>query len=61
MIFSLIDETYSLLCYSEALSGVSNKLFLFCKAFLNKIYWIIGTIICSIAGSLITINTKGID
>lgn len=61
MIYSLSDETYSLLCSSTAPEGIDNNLFLFCIAFLNQIYWIIGTFIGSIAGSLITFNTNGID
>lgn len=61
MIFSLTDETYSLLCSSKAPKDVNENLFLFIISFLNQIYWIIGTIIGSVAGSLITFNTKGID
>lgn len=61
MIFSLTDETYSLLCSSKVPEGVDNNSFLFCIAFLDQIYWIIGTLIGSIAGSLITFNTKGMD
>lgn len=61
MIFSLTDETYSLLCSSKAPEGVNDNLFLFCIAFLNQMYWIIGSIIGSVAGSMITFNTKGID
>lgn len=61
MIFSLTDETYSLLCSSEAPEGVDNNLFLFFISFFNQMYWVIGTIIGSVAGSLITFNTNGID
>jgi len=61
MIFSLTDETYSLLCSTNAPVGIDNNLFLFCISILNQIYWVIGTIIGSIAGTLITFNTKGID
>ena len=61
MIYSLNDETYSLLCSSKAPEGVDNNLFLFFIAFLNQMYWIIGAIIGSVAGSLIKFNTKGID
>ncbi len=61
MIFSITDETYSLLCYAKAPIGIDNNLFLFSIAFLNQLYWVIGTFIGSIAGSLITFNTKGID
>lgn len=61
MIFSLSDETYSLLCSSKAPEDVDEDKFLFCIALLNQIYWILGTFIGSIAGSLITFNTQGID
>ena len=61
MIFSLTDETYSLLCSAKAPEGVENNTFLFCIAFLNQMYWITGSIIGSVAGSMITFNTKGID
>ena len=61
MIFSLTDETYSLLCSAKTPEGVDKNSFLFYIAFLDQIYWLIGTIIGSIAGSLITFNTKGMD
>ncbi|MFP4697343.1 MAG: AzlC family ABC transporter permease [Eubacteriales bacterium] len=61
MIFSLTDETYSLLCSAEAPKDIDSNLFSFCIAFLNHMYWITGTFIGAIAGSLITFNTKGID
>ncbi|PKM90935.1 MAG: branched-chain amino acid ABC transporter permease [Firmicutes bacterium HGW-Firmicutes-12] len=61
MIFSLTDETYSLICSLKAPVGVDNNLFLFSIALLNQMYWIIGSIIGAIAGSLITFNTQGID
>ncbi len=61
MIYSLSDETYSLLCSSKAPEGVDNDQFLFAIALLNQIYWVVGTFIGSIAGSLITFNTQGID
>ncbi|MDD3223404.1 MAG: AzlC family ABC transporter permease [Clostridium sp.] len=61
MIYSLTDETYSLLCSVKVPEGVNNNLFLFCISFLNQMYWIIGTIIGAALGSLIKFNTKGID
>ena len=38
MIFSLTDETYSLLCSTKAPEGVDNNSFLFCVALLNQLY-----------------------
>jgi 4-azaleucine resistance transporter AzlC len=61
MIFSLTDETYSLLCSSKEPEGVSRNSIFFCIAFFNQMYWVIGTLIGSIAGSFITFNTNGID
>lgn len=61
MIFSLTDETYSLLCLTDVPKDVNHNLFLFFIAILNQSYWIIGSLIGSVAGSLITFNSEGID
>ena len=61
MIASLTDETYALLAGVEAPDGVDEKEFYFSIALLDHLYWIGGSILGSVAGSLITINTEGID
>lgn len=61
MIFSLTDETYSLLCSTKVPEGINGNLFFFCISLFNQVYWVIGSLIGSIAGSMITFNTKGID
>lgn len=61
MIFSLTDETYSLLCTTKVPKGVDEKKFLFAIALLNQSYWIIGSAIGGIAGSVIPFNSEGID
>lgn len=61
MIFALTDETYALLAGVEPPEGVDEKRFYFWIALLDHVYWIVGSIIGSVAGSLITINTEGID
>jgi 4-azaleucine resistance transporter AzlC len=61
MAFALTDETYSLLCGIKAPEHVDEKKFFFCVAFLNQFYWILGSVIGSLAGSLITFDTKGMD
>lgn len=61
MIFSLTDETYSLMCAVEPPADVNRKWFMFFIALLNHFYWIIGGIIGSLAGTLIKFNSKGID
>lgn len=61
MAFALTDETYSLLCGVSAPPDVDEKKFYFCVAILNQSYWILGSVIGSIAGSLITLDTTGMD
>lgn len=61
MIFSLTDETYSLLCSVEAPSDVDKNWFAFFISFLDQCYWIVGSAIGGILGSLFAFNTKGID
>lgn len=61
MIFALTDETYSLLCSVKAPKGVDEDKFILSIAALNHSYWIIGSIIGSLAGSLITFNSAGMD
>jgi 4-azaleucine resistance transporter AzlC len=61
MAFALTDETYSLLCGTKAPSDVDEKKFFFSVAFLNQSYWVLGSVIGSFAGSLITFDTTGMD
>jgi 4-azaleucine resistance transporter AzlC len=61
MIFSLTDETYALLNSTTVPLGANPKTFYFLIALLNQAYWVAGSLIGSVAGSLIKFNTTGID
>ncbi|MGN0570017.1 MAG: AzlC family ABC transporter permease [Candidatus Fimenecus sp.] len=61
LIFSLTDETYSLYFLTKTPEGVDEGKFLFSIALLDHSYWVLGSIIGSLAGSLIPFNSKGID
>lgn len=61
MIFSLTDETYSLLCSLEQETPKKPDKMYFIIAILDQSYWIIGSVLGSLAGNLITFNTAGID
>jgi len=61
MIFALTDETFSLLCGVEPPKDVDESWFYLFIAILNHIYWIVGSAIGGIIGSVITFNTQGID
>ena len=61
MIFSLTDETYSLLCTTKAPKGVAEDKFLFAIALLDQFYWVLGSAIGALAGALIPFDAKGIE
>lgn len=61
MIFSLSDETYSVLCDLEVNEELNENNIMFLIAFLNQLYWIIGSVLGGLIGEMITFNTKGID
>ena len=61
MMFSLSDETYSLLCSVRVPEGMDKKWFMFFIALMDQLYWIAGTAIGALAGSLIPFDSTGID
>lgn len=61
MVFALTDETYSLLATTKTPAGVDEKKFLFSIAVLDQSYWIIGSLIGSLAGTYIRFDSTGID
>lgn len=61
LIYWLTDETFSVLCTVDVPEQVERGPFYFCVSMLDYCYWVFGTLIGGIAGSLITFNTTGID
>ena len=61
LIFGLTDETFSILCTTEPPEGVSRNWFMFFTTLLNQCYWVAGSLIGSVLGSVISFNTKGLD
>ena len=61
MIFSLTDETYSLLCAVKIPDGLDQKRTMFFLSLFDQCYWITGSVIGALAGQLIQLNTKGVD
>lgn len=61
MIFSLTDETYALLAGVQAPEGVNEKDFYFSIALLDHLYWITGSVIGSLAGSLLAFDSTGVE
>lgn len=61
LIFSLTDETYSLLCSAKAPEGVDESDFLFFISLLDHLYWVAGTALGGLAGSALPFSTEGLD
>ena len=61
LIFSLTDETYSLLCDGEYPEGEDRYTYWFLVSMFNQIYWVTGSVIGSLIGSRITFSTAGIE
>ena len=61
MIFALTDETYSPLCTTKIPRDVDAEKFLFAISILDHSYWILGSAIGAIAGTILPINSQGID
>lgn len=61
LIFGLCDETFSINCTAEVPEGVDKGWFYFFVTLLNQLYWVSGSTIGGIAGSLLQFNTEGIS
>lgn len=60
MIFSLTDETYSLMCFYKDDEKTDDKT-LFYISLLNQLYWVLGTVIGSLLGRFIPVDFSGIE
>lgn len=61
LVFSLTDETYSLVCTGKVPEGADKRSYFLWVSLLDQSYWVIGSVAGSLIGSLITFNTTGID
>ena len=61
MIFSLTDETYALLSSAQPPPGVDRHRFYFSVAVLDHSYWVLGSVLGSVAGALLGFDTTGVD
>lgn len=61
LIFSLTDETYSLLCGEDYPENEDRQWYSFFVSLFNQSYWVLGCCLGSILGTIITFNTAGID
>lgn len=61
LIFSLTDETYSLVCSGDVPEGVDQKKYFFWVSLFNQCYWVAGSLLGALLGSFLNFNTAGID
>ena len=61
LIFALTDETYSLLCDGKIPAGVEPNLYRFLVSFFNQCYWVAGSLIGNLLGSVLPFSTAGIE
>ena len=59
LIFALTDETYSLVTHIP--QGVNRHGYCLLVSVLDQLYWVAGSVVGSLAGSLLPVNLEGID
>lgn len=61
LIFGLTDETYSLVSQLQLPEGIRPGSYCFLVTLFDHIYWVTGTVLGSLAGTLLPINYEGVD
>lgn len=61
LIFGLCDETFSIICSTESPEGINRNWFMFFITLLDHSYWVIGSALGGLLGSMVSFNTKGLD
>lgn len=61
LIYALTDETYSLVCDPYLPEGVHKKSYYFLVSLMDQSYWVLGSFLGALLGSVIPFNTEGID
>ncbi len=62
LIFALTDETYSLVCHDNPDISENERInYSLLVSLLNHIYWVSGTLLGAVAGTIIKFNSAGLD
>lgn len=61
MVFSLTDETYSLLCSTTVPEGMDEKKTFFLISLFDQCYWITGSVLGGALGEILPFDMTGID
>lgn len=61
LIFGLCDETFSIIYSTNPPRGVNKNWFMFFITLLDHSYWVLGSAIGALLGTMVSFNTKGLD
>lgn len=61
LIFTLTDETFSLVCSADLPEHIDRKQYYFFVSLLNHCYWVAGSLIGGLLGNIIPFDTTGVD
>ena len=61
MIFSLTDETYSLLCSLDAPKEFDEQDLYFSISAIDQMYWVLGSVLGAAIGQILPFDTAGVD
>ncbi len=61
MIFGMVDETFAINYSAEPPSDVDRGWFMFFVTIFNQVYWVIGSTLGAVLGTLIKFSTEGIE
>ena len=61
LIFGLCDESFSINYTAEIPEGIDKGWFMFFVTLLNQLYWVTGSTLGGLAGSLLSFDTEGLD
>lgn len=61
LIFGLCDETFSIACSVDPPENIDKNWFYFFITLLNHTYWVLGSAIGGLLGSMLEFDTKGLD
>lgn len=61
LIFSLTDETFSLVCAPNLTEEINRKDYYFFVSLFNQCYWIAGSLLGAVVGNAFEFNSAGVD
>ena len=61
LIYGMCDESFSINCYAEIPEGVDKGWFMFFVTLLNQLYWVCGTAVGAVLGSVISFDLNGLE